>query len=102
MKTISTRLDDDDYAALDDMLDDMGQTKQTFYETFTKTVLREHRIPFIIRGLISKHSTANNKAMDSFAKLEALRKSAGQYQPSDFDPDIERGKALDEKYGSID
>ena len=29
MKTISIRLDDDDYAALDDMLDDMGQTKQT-------------------------------------------------------------------------
>jgi len=48
VKTISIRLDDADYAALTDMLSNMGQTKQTFYETYTKTALRERKIPFII------------------------------------------------------
>ena len=37
MKTISVRLDDADYEALTEMLSNMGQTKQTFYETYTKT-----------------------------------------------------------------
>ncbi len=48
MKTISVRLEDADYEALSKMLASMGQTKQTFYETYTKTALRERRIPFII------------------------------------------------------
>lgn len=48
MKTISVRLDDADYEALTQMLANMGQTKQTFYESYTKTALRERRIPFII------------------------------------------------------
>lgn len=41
MKTISIRLEDSIYEELDAMLDAMGQTKQTFYETFTRTALRE-------------------------------------------------------------
>ena len=41
MKTISIRLEDSIYEELGKMLDEMGQTKQTFYETFTKTALRE-------------------------------------------------------------
>jgi hypothetical protein len=45
MKTISIRLEDSVYEDLGNMLDEMGQTKQTFYETFTKTALRERRIP---------------------------------------------------------
>ena len=41
MKTISIRLEDSICEELGKMLDEMGQTKQTFYETFTKTALRE-------------------------------------------------------------
>ncbi len=48
MRTISVRLEDADYDALNEMLANMGQTKQTFYESYTKTALRERRIPFII------------------------------------------------------
>ena len=48
MKTISIRLEDSIYEELGNMLDEMGQTKQTFYETFTRTALRERSIPFII------------------------------------------------------
>ena len=48
MKTISIRLEDAIYEELGEMLKEMGQTKQTFYETFTRTALRERSIPFII------------------------------------------------------
>ena len=48
MKTISIRLEDDDYNLLSEMLKNMGQTKQTFYETYTKTALRLRKIPFVI------------------------------------------------------
>ena len=40
MKTISIRLEDSIYEELSDMLDEMGQTKQTFFETFARTALR--------------------------------------------------------------
>ena len=48
MKTISIRLDDALYEELNEMLNAMGQTKQTFYESFTRTALRERSIPLII------------------------------------------------------
>lgn len=50
MKTISIRVDDDEYAELDDLLDEMGMTKQTFYAVYTKTAIRERRIPFVIEA----------------------------------------------------
>ena len=36
-------MEDSIYEELSEMLDAMGQTKQTFYETFTRTALRERR-----------------------------------------------------------
>lgn len=62
MKTISVRLEDKDYAELSAMLTNMGQTKQTFYETYTKTVLRERRIPFIIADPIDPFYSAPNES----------------------------------------
>ena len=50
MRTISIRLEDDECEELDVILKQMGQTKQTFYETYTKTVLRLRKIPFIIEA----------------------------------------------------
>lgn len=50
MKTISIRLSDNDYDMLNEILESMGQTKQTFYETYTKTVLRLREIPFTIEA----------------------------------------------------
>ena len=44
----------------DPMLDAMGQTKQTFYETFTRAALRERCIPFIIKAPLSDtHANSN-------------------------------------------
>lgn len=73
MKTISIRLDDKDYEALNTMLSDMGQTKQTFYESYTKTALRERRIPFIISAPADPfYSESNmNRLRHSFSQAES-------------------------------
>ena len=85
MKTVSIRLSDSDCAALQESLRETGQTAQAFYETFTKAVIREGSIPDIIRASASEH--APHDRIDSFERLEPLRKSAGRYLPADFDPD---------------
>ena len=72
MKTISIRLNDTDYEALNELLEAMGQTKQTFYESFTKTALRERRIPFIISAPADPfYSDSNMKRLrHSFRQAE--------------------------------
>lgn len=98
MKTISIRLEDSIYEELGEMLDAMGQTKQTFYETFTRTALRERSIPFIIKAPLPDVHTDNNRKMEAFARLEAYRKNLSET----IDFDKEREKAMDGKYGIID
>ena len=98
MKTISIRLDDSIYEELGAMLDAMGQTKQTFYETFTRTALRERSIPFIIKAPLPDTHMNNNNKLEAFSRLEASRKAAAE----SFDYDAEREDAMNEKYGIID
>ena len=74
MKTISFRLEDSIYEELGKMLDEMGQTKQTFYETFTKTELRERSIPFIIKAPLSDKNSNNRRKIEAFERLETVRK----------------------------
>lgn len=50
MKTVSIRLDDDELYELDILLEQMGMTKQTFYNVYTKTAIRERKIPFTIEA----------------------------------------------------
>lgn len=98
MKTISIRLEDSIYDELGEMLDAMGQTKQTFYETFTRTALRERSIPFIIKAPLPAAHANHNSKMEAFARLEASRKNAQEA----IDVDRERKDAMNEKYGIID
>lgn len=98
MKTISIRLDDAIYEELNEMLDAMGQTKQTFYETFTRTALRERSIPFIIAAPLDKKNLNNDSKMEAFKRLEDSRKK--MTKPLDYEK--EREEALHAKYGSID
>ncbi len=98
MKTINIRLDDEVYEELDAMLDAMGQTKQTFYETYTKTALREKSIPFIIKAPLSGTYTDKNSKMAAFNRLEESRKATME----SFDYDVERKEALNEKFGIVD
>ena len=70
MRTISIRLEDNDYDKLGEILKSMGQTKQTFYETYTKTVLRLRKIPFTIE--------ASNDPFYSDENIARLKKSIKQ------------------------
>ena len=98
MKTISIRLEDSIYEELSEMLELMGQTKQTFYETFTRTALRERSIPFIISAPETKKDSSSERKMEAFQRLEASRKKSMEI----LDYDMERENALNEKYGIID
>lgn len=98
MKTISIRLEDSIYEELGEMLNAMGQTKQTFYETFTRTALRERSIPFIISAPVTKKNTANERKMEAFKRLEASRQQFGGV----FDYEKEREEVMNAKYGSVD
>lgn len=97
MKTISIRLEDSIYEELGEMLDAMGQTKQTFYETFTRTALRERSIPFIISAPITKSNNTNYKKMEAFKRLEISRKKSKE----SLDYEKEREEAMNAKYGCI-
>lgn len=98
MKTISIRLEDSIYEELGEMLEAMGQTKQTFYETYTKTALREKNIPFIISAPVNSETSESSSKMKAFQRLEAIRKKTSD----SIDYNKERRVAMDEKYGCID
>lgn len=98
MKTISIRLDDAIYEELSEMLNAMGQTKQTFYESFTRTALRERSIPFIISAPAKAENAEKSDKLAAFARLEASRKSF--FEPIEYD--VEREESMNEKYGSVD
>lgn len=98
MKTISIRLEDSLYEELGAMLDEMGQTKQTFYETYTRTALRERSIPFIIKAPLPNNHSDKDKKLMALAQLKALRESITE----DIDEKKEREEAMNEKYGIID
>lgn len=98
MKTISIRLEDAVYEELSAMLEAMGQTKQTFYETYTRTALRQRSIPFIIEAPIVTKPERSNTKLEAFQRLEASRKQAVEQ----IDYDHEREEAMNAKYGSVD
>lgn len=101
MKTISIRLKDSDYEKLDEMLDEMGQTKQTFYESYTKTVLRQGMIPFIIT-VDNKSPYSKSEKLAAFDELENLIDKHSDEFKKDFDPQAEIERAIDKKYGRVD
>ena len=75
VKTISIRLEDSVYEELGEMLEAMGQTKQTFYETYTKTALRERNIPFIISAPVSKKAEKKMTKWRPFGDWKPTEKS---------------------------
>ena len=94
MKTISIRLEDHIYDELDEMLSEMGQSKQSFYETYTKTALRERSIPFVVCAPRKDEALPKKEKMEAFRRLEKLRLSAEGV----LDYEKERANATEEKY----
>ena len=59
---------------MNEILSGMGQTKQTFYETYTKMVLRLRKIPFTIEAppVDTFYSEANiSRLQKSIAQLNS-------------------------------
>lgn len=98
MKTISIRFEDSFYEELGILIEEMGQTKQTFFETYARTALRERRIPFVIQAPLCQKKEDVRRKMDAFERLEASRKKASET----IDYDSEREAGLNAKYGIID
>lgn len=98
MKTISIRLEDAIYEELSEMLNAMGQTKQTFYESFTRTALRERSIPFIISAPKKAGSESKSDRLAAFERLETSRKLFSE----SIEYDVEREAAMNAKFGSVD
>ena len=94
MKTISIRLEDHVYDELDEMLGERGQSKQSFYETYTKTALRERSIPFVVCAPRKDEALPKKEKMEAFQRLERLRLSAEGV----LDYEKERANATEEKY----
>ncbi len=70
MTTVSIRLDDQDKIALEEMCADMGMNISTFYMLYTKKVLRDRKIPFMIEAPI--------EPFYSVANMEQIRKADAQ------------------------
>lgn len=98
MKTVSIRLEDTIYEELSEMLSAMGQTKQTFYESFTRTALKERGMPFTVSAPKEAENTDKSDKLAAFARLESYRKLFSE----SIDYDAEREAAMNEKYGSFD
>ncbi|MCI8585370.1 MAG: antitoxin [Lachnospiraceae bacterium] len=98
MKTISIRLEDSIYEELDAMLNAMGQTKQTFYETFTRTALQERCIPFSVKTPLEYTTLNSEKKLAAFKRLEIFRKKTAN--PINYN--TEREEAMNAKYGIVD
>ena len=62
MVTVSVRMEEEEKRQLDEMLDAMGMTISTFYAVYTKKVLRERRIPFIIEASVDPFYSEENIA----------------------------------------
>ena len=94
MKTISICLEDSVYDELIKMLKEKGQSPQSFFENYTKTVLRERSIPFVVCAPRKDEALPKKEKMEAFQRLEKLRLSA----EGALDYDKERANATQEKY----
>ncbi len=70
MTTISIRLEEEDKKELEAMCADMGMNISTFYMIYTKKVLRDRRIPFVLEAPLDPFYSAAN--------IQQIRKSAEQ------------------------
>lgn len=67
-----------------------GTDQAVFFETFTRTALRERSIPFIIKAPIESKSIDTDAKMAAFSELKAIRKNITE----DVDPEMEREEAV--------
>ena len=93
MKTVSICLEDSVYDELIKMLKEKGQSPQRFFENYTKTVLRERSIPFVVCAPRKDEALPKKEKIEAFQRLEKIRLSSA----GNLDYEKERARALEEK-----
>ena len=93
MKTVSICLEDSVYDELIKMLKEMGQSPQSFYESYTKTALRVRSRTFVVCAPRKNESLTKREKMEAFQRLEKIRLSS----TGNLDYEKERALALEEK-----
>ena len=93
MKTVNICLEDSVYDELIKMLKEKGQSPQSFYESYTKTALRERSIPFVVCAPRKDEALPKKEKMEAFQRLEIIRLSSA----GNLDYEKERAHALEEK-----
>ena len=93
MKTVSICLEDSVYDELMKMLKEMGQSPQSFYESYTKTALRVRSRTFVVGAPRNNESLTKREKMEAFQRLEKIRLSSA----GNLDYEKERACALEEK-----
>ena len=93
MKTVSICLENSVYDELMKMLKEKGQSPQSFFENYTKTVLRERSIPFVVCVPRKNEALTKKEKTEAFQRLEKIRLSS----TGDLDYEKERAHALKEK-----
>lgn len=79
MRTITFRVEDEEGDELDDIIDEMGMTKQTLFGSFTKVVIRNRRIPYSIEAPRDPfYSEENKKRLRESVKQEKEGKTVSK------------------------
>lgn len=77
MATITVRINDEDKKVLDQVVEEMGLNYSTFYSIYTKKVLRERRIPFVVSASVDPfYSESNMRSLKKSRK--ELREGKGK------------------------
>ena len=93
MKNINICLEDQVYDELIKRLEEMGQSPQSFYESYTKTVLRDRSRSFVVCASHEDKALSKREKVKAFQRLEKIRLSSAGY----LDYEKERALALEEK-----
>lgn len=93
MKTISICLEDSVYDELIKMLKEKGQSPQSFYESYTKTALRDSSRAFVVCVPQKNEALTKREKTEAFQRLEKIRLSSA----GNLDYEKERARALEEK-----
>ena len=87
MKNINICLEDPVYDELVKMLEEMGQSPQSFYESYTKTVLGDRSRAFVVYSSHEDEALSKRKKAKAFQLLEKIRMSSTV--SLDYDQELE-------------
>jgi hypothetical protein len=76
MKNINICLEDQVYDELIKRLEEMGQSPQSFYESYTKTVLRDRSRSFVVCASHEDKAWSKREKVKAFQRLEKIRLSS--------------------------